>query len=126
MKAAVQGRLFLFEWDKAAAARRAKKLSAAGWQVESESEEGSRGCRNCRAFAPDVVVLDLAVKPSHSREVGRALRRVKALRAVPFLFVDGTDEDIVKTQAKVPDARFTNSKALKNLLGKLVDGNTAR
>jgi DNA-binding response OmpR family regulator len=119
LKPPAQGKLFLFEWNEAAAAQRAKALTAAGWQVETEFEEGARGCRHCRAFGPDVVVLDLAVKPSHSREAGRALRQAKALRTLPLVFVDGTVEDIAKTRAKVPDAQFTTSRGLKNMLGKL-------
>jgi DNA-binding response OmpR family regulator len=115
-------KLFLFEWNKETAAQRAQELTATGWQVETEYEEGSRGCRNCKAFAPDVVVLDLAAKPSHSREVGRALRKSKATRDLPFVFVDGTEDDIAKAWSKVPDALFAPSKALKKLLSKLAPG----
>ena len=119
MSAPALGKLFLFEWNKEAAARRANDLSASGWQVETEFEEGSRGCRNCRAFGPDVVVLDLAVKPSHSREVGRAFRQSKATRDLPLVFVDGTGDDIAKAREKMVGAIFTNSKDLKRVLGKL-------
>jgi DNA-binding response OmpR family regulator len=119
MRPTSNGKLFLFEWNKDAAAKRVKALAASGWQVESECEEGSRGCRNCKAFAPDVVVLDLAVKPSHSREVGRALRQAKSTRQLPVVFVDGTDEDIAKARVKVPDAMFATSKDLKKRLGRL-------
>lgn len=112
------GKLFLFEWNKKAAEARAKSLGGK-WLVEMEFEEGSRGCRNCKAFDPDVVVFDLAVKPSHSREVGRALRQFKAMRAVPFVFLDGTDEDIAKTKLKVSGGIFVASKQLNKALAEL-------
>jgi len=81
-----------------------------------EFEEGSRGCKNLKAFRPDVVVFDIAKKAVHSRECGRALRNAKALRATPFIFVDGTDEDIAKVKAKVPAAMFTTNRQLLNIL----------
>jgi DNA-binding response OmpR family regulator len=95
-----KGKLFLFHWEKAGATARTSELAAAGWQVEMEFEEGARGCKNLKAFAPDVVVFDIAKKGVHSRECGRALRNAKSFRETPFIFVDGTDEHISKVKRK--------------------------
>jgi AmiR/NasT family two-component response regulator len=111
-----KGKLFLFQWDKESAMTRAAELAADGWLVEKEFEEGSRGCRNLKSFSPDVVVLDLAKKASHSREVGRALCQAKSFRGTPFIFVDGTDQDISKAKEKVPAAIFTTSHGLTKTL----------
>ena len=111
-----KGKLFLFHWEKAGATARAKELTADGWQVEMEFEEGSRGCKNLKAFGPDVVVFDIAQKAVHSRECGRALRNAKSFRETPFIFVDGSGEDIAKAKAKVPAALFTTNAALKDVL----------
>ncbi len=113
-----KGKLFLFHWEKAGATARAAELAAGGWLVEMEFEEGSRGCRNLKVFGPDVVVFDIAKKAVHSRECGRALRNAKSYRETPFIFVDGTDEDISKARQKVPAAIFTTSRGLKNILAK--------
>jgi len=113
-----KGKLFLFHWEKVGAAARAKELIADGWQVEMEFEEGSRGCKNLKAFEPDVVVFDIAQKGVHSRECGRALRNAKAFLETPFIFVDGSDEDIAKAKAKVPNGIFTTSKGLAVTLDK--------
>ncbi|HEY3915433.1 MAG TPA: hypothetical protein VGN61_13170 [Verrucomicrobiae bacterium] len=112
MKAKAKGKLFLFQWEKESATARAAALTKDGWEVEMECEEGSRGSKNLKAFGPDVAVFDLAKKPSHSRECGRALRNFKALRETPFIFVDGTDENIAKTKLKVSAAVFTTSGRL--------------
>ena len=113
-----KGKLFLFHWDKEGATARAAELNADGWQVEMECEEGSRGCKNLKAFGPDVVVFDIAKKAVHSRECGRALRNAKAFRETPYVFVDGTDEDISKAKAKVSSDIFTTSAALSKVLSK--------
>ena len=113
-----KGKLFLFHWEKEGATARATELSKEGWQVEMEFEEGSRGCKNLKAFGSDVVVFDIAKKAVHSRECGRALRNAKTYRETPFIFVDGTDEEISKAKAKVPAAIFTTSAALEKVLSK--------
>ena len=114
--AKAKGKLFLFHWEKEEATARAAELTADGWQVEMEFEEGSRGCKNLKAFGPDVVVFDIAKNAVHSRECGRALRNAKSFRETPFIFVDGTDEDISKVKAKVPAAIFTTSGGLTKIL----------
>jgi CheY-like chemotaxis protein len=116
--AKAKGKLFLFHWEKEGATARAAELAGEGWQVEMEFEEGSRGCKNLKAFGPDVVVFDIAKKAVHSRECARALRNAKSFRETPFIFVDGTDEDISKVKAKVPAAIFTASSGLKKVLAK--------
>jgi DNA-binding NarL/FixJ family response regulator len=114
-----KGKLFLFQWDDESAEERVAELTAANWEVKTETEEGSRGCKNCKAFAPNIVLFDLAKKPSHSREVARALRQSKPFRETPFLFVDGTEEDIAKAKQKASAAQFTTSKSLIKSLTKL-------
>jgi uncharacterized Fe-S cluster protein YjdI len=113
-----KGKLFLFHWEKECATARAAELSNEGWLVKMEFEEGSRGCKNVKAFGPDVVVFDIAKKAVHSRECGRALRNAINFRETPFIFVDGTDEDISKVKEKVPAAFFTTSGKLKTVLAK--------
>jgi CheY-like chemotaxis protein len=113
-----KGKIFLFLWDKKSAAERASELTDDGWLVEMEFEAGSRGCRNLKAFGPDLVVLDIAKKAAHSREVARALRQAKSFRETPFIFVDGTAEDISKVKEKVPAAIFTTSGELIKVLVK--------
>jgi hypothetical protein len=113
-----KGKLFLFHWEKEGAKARAAELAADGWEVEMEFEEGSRGSKNLKAFAPDVVVFDLAKRPSHSRECGRALRNAKAFRKTPFIFVDGTEEDISKTKGKISAPFCTTAATLKKTLSR--------
>jgi DNA-binding NarL/FixJ family response regulator len=111
-----KGKLFLFQWDEEPAGKRVAELIDIGWKVELEFEEGSRGCKNLKAFGPDIVVLDIAKKASHSREVGRALRQAKSFREIPFIFVDGNKEDVKKVKDKVPAAIFTTSSRLAKVL----------
>ena len=109
-------RLFLFQWDPESARARAEALHAAGWEVAVESEDGARGGNRVKAEQPAVVVLDLARRPSHSRETADGLRGLKATRQIPIAFVDGSEEAIAKTNAKVPNAIYTTSVELLQVL----------
>jgi CheY-like chemotaxis protein len=112
-------RLFLFQWEKISALQRAKLLRSEGWTVSVESEDGARGGENVLQQQPDVVIFDLAKRPSHSRETAGGIRGYKAGRTLPMVFVDGTEEDIAKTKAKVSPAKFTTSAKLVNVLKKI-------
>lgn len=114
-------RLFLFHWDKTSAAARAKELRAAGWTVAVESEDGARGGSKVLQQPPDVIVFDLAKRPSHSRETASGIRGYKAGRSLPMVFVDGTDDDVAKTKARVSAAVFTTSTKLLSVLNRFPD-----
>lgn len=118
MKTKSKGKIFLFHWEKAGAMARAAEFASDGWEVGLEFEEGSRGCKNLKAFVPDLVVLDIAKKAVHSRECARALRNAKSFRKTPFIFVDGDDEGIAKVKEKVAGPIFTTNSALKQVLSK--------
>ena len=117
--ALMPGRIFLFQWDPALAEQRASELRAAGWTVEVESEDGARGGREILNHPPDLILFDLAKRPSHSRETAAGIRGYKAGRRLPMLFVDGAPIDLEKTRAKISDALFTSSELLLHHLSKL-------
>jgi response regulator RpfG family c-di-GMP phosphodiesterase len=114
------GRLFLFQWDDKAEAR-AQALRAAGWTVEVESSDGARGCRAILNNPPDMILLDLARRPSHSRATAEAIHRFKASRRIPMLFIDGTELEVAKVKAAVLNPLFTPSELLLHRLSKLDD-----
>ncbi len=115
------GRLFLFQWDAAAAKKRADSLRAAGWTVEVESQDGARGCRAVLNHPPDIILLDLAKRPSHSRATAEGVRGYKTGRRIPMLFIDGSELEIEKTRTKVMGALFTSGELLLHRLSKIDD-----
>jgi hypothetical protein len=115
------GKLYLFQWDATSAAQRAEELRAAGWTVEVETEDGARGARNILNSAPDLILFDLARRPSHSRETASGIRGYKAGRRITMVFVDGTEADIGKVKDRVKYALFTTSELLLLHLSKIAD-----
>jgi chemotaxis response regulator CheB len=108
----MKGKVFLVEWDESSAQARASALRREGFQVEFESANGGRAYRAIRTSVPDVVVIHLESKASHGREVGGALRELKATRGVPIVCIEEGIEAREVTRTKIPDALFTTEGEL--------------
>jgi DNA-binding response OmpR family regulator len=115
------GRLYLFQWDSAAAEARAAELRAAGWTVEVESTDGGRGTRNILNNPPDLILFDLDRRPAQSRITADGIRGYKAGRQIPMVFIDGTEEEVAKVKARILQPLFSPSELLLHRLSKLDD-----
>ena len=115
----MKGRLFLIHWNAAEAEGHASELRSGGWNVEVEAKDGARAGKRIIADPSYAVVIYLTRLPSHGRETASHLRSIKATRDMPIIFVDGKEEAVEKTRAKVPDAVYTTSAELGNALTKL-------
>lgn len=113
-------KLFLFEWNEDSAEARATLLRADGWEVETESADGARGVKRVTEWGPDVVVLDLFLKASLSRESAAALKSRSITRDIPIVFVDGLPGVVTKTMAQVKGAISVSSFNLSSTLNDLV------
>jgi DNA-binding response OmpR family regulator len=115
-------KLFLFEWNEDSAEARAALLRADGWEVETESIDGARGVKRVAEWGPDVVVLDLFFKASHSRESAAALTSRSITRDIPIAFLDGLPGVVEKMLAQVKGAIAVSSFELSSALNDLVPG----
>lgn len=113
------GRLFLIHWDAVEAEERAERLRAEGWEVETEAEDGADAAERIRADVPAAVVISLDRLPSHGRETAHYLRSRYGESELPIVFVDGDEEKVEAARERVPEAVFTTSDELPDVLGKL-------
>ncbi len=96
----------LIHWNAEEAAERADWLRAGGYEVACEQFDRAI----LRAIAddlPDAVVIDLGRLPSQGRDVGMTLRKQKATRNVPLVFVDGEPGKVARVRELLPDATYT-------------------
>lgn len=96
----------LIHQHPASAARRVQQLESAGLVVEYSDIPDSAKMRRLAEQAPDIYVIDLERLPSRGREIGLWLRRRKATRRVPLLFVGGATAKIERVRKLLPDAAF--------------------
>ena len=81
-----------------------------------ETEDGAAAWKRIKASPPDAIVISLSRLPSHGRRVAAVTRETKALRQVPIVFVDGSEEKIAVAEKEFPEATFTTGSKLSRIL----------
>ena len=86
-----------------------QRLQHAGHQFELYTSQsgGMPALRAIRDNPPDIFVIDLGRQPSQGREIAIWLRRQRATRHVPIVFVDGEPEKVAGVRKLLPDAVYT-------------------
>ena len=100
-------RVVLVLWNESEAADRALGLEARGYEVKVFSDPKANPQLLAKSL-PDVVLIDLGRSPSHGRELGAWLRRRKATRHIPIVFVKGDRAKTDRVRSLLPDAVFTD------------------
>src|SRR3954470_6755100 len=85
------GSVFVVAWDEDAAIDIAARLSEAGWVVALEHADGGRAWKRIKEGRPDVVVVDMTRRPSHSKELLRAMGQRKYTQSIPVVKIGGDD-----------------------------------
>mgnify|MGYP007085773414 CR=1 FL=1 len=113
-------RLLLIHWNAAEAEPRVATLEMAGHQAQAFLPKSGSSLKTLSSDPPDAILIDLARLPSQGTAVAIELRRRKALRAVPLVFLEGAPEKAARARDLLPDATFTTwprvAGALKQVL----------
>ena len=109
-------RLLLVHWNAAETEKRSSRLAAAGYEVTPAVFAGSESRRSFRKDLPAAVVIDLSRQPSHGLAVALALRKLKATRGIPLVFVGGAEEKVARVKGQLPDAVFTEWSRIRSAL----------
>lgn len=106
-------RILVVQWDYPAARERAAELRAAGHDVAVETNDAGSAYRKARSDLPDVIVLDLAYRPSLTRHAIRALNRLFGNR---LMVVGGGEHERERIARLAPRVLFTTAGDLVETL----------
>ncbi len=114
-------RVQLIHWEATDAQDKCARLEAAGYVAVWEAMDPA-ALRRLLADPPDAVVIDLGRLPAQGRDVAVVLRRAKATRHLPLVFVDGPPEKVDRIRSLLPDAVYCSwaraPSALRRALAK--------
>jgi CheY-like chemotaxis protein len=96
----------LIHWKPAEVVDEVENLRSDGYEVSHEALSPA-SFKEMRENPPDVVVIDLSRIPSQGRDVGLGIRKYKATRHVPLVFVEGVADKVQRIQELLPDAVYT-------------------
>lgn len=105
-------RVTLIHWNAEEAAARLKELRAAGHEAIHWAPSSGNDLKSIDPT--DLIIIDLTRIPSRGRDVGSALRRNKATRQIPLLFLNGEQEKVERVRSVLPDASYGNWAQLRN------------
>src|SRR5579859_4401529 len=103
-------RVRVIHWKEEEAGPLLEACRAGGFQVDYDPVTLTAQFRLIKQTMPDVVVIDLSRMPSHGREVGRAMRRLKYSRHIPIVYAGGDPEKVEAIRSLLPDVTFTTLK----------------
>jgi hypothetical protein len=113
------GYVRLIHWKAEEAKERAQRIQSAGYEVVSEPLNPAR-VRELRDDPPLAVVIDLSRLPSQGRDLALNIRKYKATRHVPLVFVDGDPEKVALIKDLLPDAVYTGWSRIASSLKRAI------
>lgn len=98
----------LIHWNQKEAEKRASILQQKGYRVTWDVPRIQQFFREIKAHPPAAFLIDLARMPSQGRDVALTLRKTRATRFIPLLFINGKEEKIEKIRKLLPDAFYSD------------------
>lgn len=109
-------RIRLIHWQEEEGRDRRAILEEAGFEVVFEMLQDQAALRGIRQDQPEAIVIDLTRLPARGRDLGIWLRKQKATRQVPLVFVDGDPAKVEKVRGLLPDAVYAEWEVLPEVL----------
>ena len=113
-------RVVLIHWNAAEAPERLARINAVDYEAQFVLPYGASGLEFLSQEAPLALVIDLSRLPSHGREIGSWVRRRKATRHLPIVFVSGEPAKAQRTRELLPDATFAEWPTIGAALRKAI------
>ena len=101
-------RIKLIHWKPEEIEGRTAVLKAAGYQVDSNLDAGSKILQQLGNDPPDAVLIDLSRLPSQGRDFALMIRKRKSSRHIPLVFVSGATPKVDGIKKLLPDASYTS------------------
>jgi CheY-like chemotaxis protein len=114
-------RLHLIHWNAEEAAELTERLIACGYQVQRELPGGSALVRQLGNNPPAAIVIDMSRLPSQGRDIALLLRKRKATRHVPLVFVGGDPEKVAQVRGLLPDAVYSSWRQIEDSLREAIN-----
>ncbi len=97
----------LIHWNDAEARERASRLRDCGYAVQWRVRPAPELLAELKTTKASAIVIDLGRLPSQGRDVAVYVRRAKATRALPIVFVGGEEAKVAGIRQLLPDAEYT-------------------
>lgn len=101
-------KLKLIHWKAEELEEREAALESAGFLVDSNLKGGAAIFKQLASENPAAIIIDLSRLPSQGRDFAILVRKRKATRQIPLIFVAGDVEKVNQVKLLLPDAWYTS------------------
>jgi CheY-like chemotaxis protein len=112
--------VLLVHWNEPESKERARALKALGYKAKILFNPEKPNLAEVREHPPELFLIDLSRLPSQGREIAGHLRRAKATRNVPILFVGGDTERVKTARKLIPDAEFAVWEEIRSAIKRAI------
>jgi two-component SAPR family response regulator len=113
--------LFVIDWNEEELYKNIEPFLKEGWNVGYEFNDEIYAKVNVENLKPDVILIYLNTSPSKGRNAAHLIREEESIKNIPLIFVGGKSKDVKKVKKEHPNAIYTTSDRLNELLIKLQD-----
>jgi CheY-like chemotaxis protein len=109
----------LIHWHAQEAEERVALLREAGYEAVFEPPSPSL-LKAFKERPPAALVIDLSRLPSQGRDVALHMRKQKATRCIPLVFVEGAADKVARVRTLLPDAHHTTWGKIRGVLKRAI------
>ena len=108
--------LFVIDWNEEELYKNIEPFLKEGWNVGYEFNDEIYAKVNVENLKPDVILIYLNNSPSKGRYTAHLIGEEESIKDIPLIFVGGKLKDVKKAKKEHPNAIYTNSNHLNELL----------
>ena len=108
--------LFVIDWDEKELYKNIEPLLKEDWNVAYEYNDEVNAIKNIESLKPDVVIIYLNTSPTKGLLAADLIKKEESIKNIPLIFVNGKSRDVKNTKKKHPNAIYTTSEVLNDVL----------
>ncbi len=108
--------IFLIHWNEKEAKNLANHLIIEDIVVDIEFEDDLRAFERIKIIEPSIILIFLTRLPSLGRKIAKSLKNCSETHEIPLIFIDGKDKYNNKLRKEIPDAIYTTSNKLDQVI----------
>ncbi|MEA3558803.1 MAG: hypothetical protein U9R75_06065 [Candidatus Thermoplasmatota archaeon] len=121
----MKGKIFIVHRDKKEGREITESLTALGFDVHYESENGGRAFRTIKETEPDMIMVYLTRRHDTNTRTTGSVYNDFTLSDIPMFFIGGDGNKVSDFKEQFRDARFMEESQLVGALTEILNGKWA-
>ena len=108
--------LFVIDWNEEELYENIEPFLKEGWNIGYEFNDEIYAKMNVESLKPDVIIIYLNNSPSKGLNAAHLIKKEESIKSIPLIFVGGKPKEVKKAKKEYPNAIYTTSDRLSQVL----------